>query len=129
MSQLNNPTKTRGIEKAWLRDINRRWRKYKKSVVGRLIAENKQAQIINRAPNPFVMDASQQRVYMTFVESQIYEILLGVTLGLDLNWQSQYQLQSYTTALERSRNALRLQGATLIPTSAESMASSTLTPF
>ena len=33
MALSTNPTKTRGIEKSWIRDINRRWRRFSKEVM------------------------------------------------------------------------------------------------
>jgi len=129
MTRLSNPTRTLTIEKMWLREINKRWREFSDVIFRSLKEANKSAQITNRAPEPFAMNPVQIRTYMIFMQAQIDEILLGVQIGVEINWQARYQLQSYERSVAASRSALRAQGATLVPTAAEQAVAAGLTPF
>lgn len=104
---MKNPTKTRTIETAWLREINKRWRELAKRIRDRL------NQPITNAE--FAMSAEQQRSFMVWLEAQINELLLDD----GDNWQAKYQLSSYERALDRNRALLRAQGADLQPTPRE----------
>lgn len=126
MSLSKNPTRTRTIEKAWQRDINRRWREYKKSTIEWLNASNN-ALIKTNATKPFEFDASQIRIYMTFADAQIQRLLLGANEAP--NWQAQYQIQSYQRALETTRAQLISQGAAIIPTQEEVLAGQGMRPL
>lgn len=128
MTRAENPTRTLTIERAWLRDINRRWAKFTKSVVTQLRQSNKAAQIVN-VEEPFAMDPSQIRTYMQFLEGQINDILLDAQLGGEVNWQARYQLQSYERSINVSRAALRAQGASIAATQAERIAALGITTF
>lgn len=122
----HNPTRTKTIEENWQRDINRRWRKFKSSVVKELNAKNKST-IETNAEYKFNLDASQVRTYMTFYQDMINSLLLGTVEAP--NWQAEYQLQSYMRGVDRARASLIAQGASLTPTAAESFAAQGLTPF
>lgn len=125
MTISKNPTKTGSIEKAWLRDLSKRWRKYKQATLKLLTDQNKA--LTTNAAEPFAMDASQIRVYMTFIESQIRSILLGTDSAP--NWQARYQFMSYQRALEVTRAQLASQGAGMIRTPEEQAAGLALQPF
>ena len=119
-----NPTRTLGIERRWHREINRRWAEYRTRVTTRLRAD--QAMLTNAA-SVFTMSAERQRVYMRFVEDEIQRLLLATEQAP--NWQAQYQLESYTRGLERTRAALVAQGADLVPTVGEQLTAAGLRPF
>lgn len=116
MALDKNPTKTRTIEKAWQRDINRRWSSFTKSIMTRLNQLNDQALLVN-AEKAFALDASQIRIYMEFLNNQIDSILLGT--AEPPNWQARYQLESYIRGLSRSEASLLAQGADITPSGAE----------
>lgn len=125
MAISRDPTRTRAIERAWLRDIARRWREFERTVIARLL-ETPQL-VVNAEADPFVMSASQQRTYMAFVEREINRLLLA---GAEPpNWQAQYQLQSYERGLQQVRDALMAQGAPITPTAAERLAAEGMTTF
>ena len=121
-----NPTRTRTIENKWLRDINRRWKKFTTDSMAQLVNINKSNLEVNQE-TPFTLDASQIRVYMAFYQDMIDSLLLGTTDAP--NWQAEYQLQSYMRGVERARGSLISQGADLIPTAAETFAAQGLAPF
>jgi SPP1 gp7 family putative phage head morphogenesis protein len=116
MATSKNPTKTLSIEKAWIRDISRRWSRFKKSSINLLNDMNQQSLAINKA-QPFQLDPSQIRIYMSFIENQISRLLLES--GQAPNWQSAYQAQSYQRALEVTRAQLISQGADIVRTQEE----------
>ena len=118
-----NPTKTLSIELAWHREINRRWVEFRGVVVKELRRLNEQALLTNA----FVMDVSQQRVFLAFLRTQIDIILMGSPEPP--NWQAQYQLRSYERGIARTTAALRSQGADLIPTPEEIQAAIQLPTF
>lgn len=121
-----NPTRTRTIENNWMRDINRRWKKFTADSMAQLNQVNK-SNIETNATTPFALDASQIRTYMAFYQDMIDSLLLGTVEAP--NWQAEYQLQSYTRGVERARSSLISQGASLTPTAAETFAAQGLTPF
>lgn len=130
MKLTPNPTRTRDIEAAWLRDIRRRWAEYSRRTLARLEEMNAEALLLANAEgdaDPFVMSVQQQRVYMAYVQEQIDALLLGGTEPP--NWQAQYQLQSYERALTQIRGELIRQGAAIVPTEAERLAAAGLQPF
>lgn len=96
----DNPTKTRGIEKAWNREINRRFSEFRKSVIGRLREFNKIT--VNR----FEVDPDQIRIYMTYFQSELNRLVVG-------DWQEKYQERSYQLSIERMNAELKRQGAAL----------------
>ena len=126
MALTKNPTRTRTIEKAWQREINRRWRAYKKLTIEALESANNQA-IQTNAIKPFELDASQIRTYMTFIDNQIGRLLLETIQAP--NWQAKYQLQSYQRSLEVTRAQLISQGASIIRTQEEIAAGLALQPL
>jgi SPP1 gp7 family putative phage head morphogenesis protein len=122
-----NPTRTRSIEAAWLREIRRRWAEYSRRTLARLAVMNAEAVITNAEADPFVMSVQQQNIYMAYVQEQIDALLLG---GAEPpNWQAQYQLQSYERALTQIRGELVRQGARIVPTEAERLIAEGLEPF
>jgi SPP1 gp7 family putative phage head morphogenesis protein len=94
----DNPTKTRGIEKAWRREINKRWRQFTREV----IAELKRVNQIT--VNAFDVDPIQLRAYIAFFQQKINELLNG-------DWQNTYQLRAYELAIDRAMQSLRASGA------------------
>ena len=64
MAISHNPTRTRRIEKSWLRDINRRWRAFTKATMTRLREMNEQSIVVN-ADEPFAMDDGAIRAFMS----------------------------------------------------------------
>lgn len=96
----DNPTKTRGIEKAWNREINKRFSEFQKSVIGRLRDLNKIT--VNR----FDVDTDQIRIYMTFFQQEINRLIVG-------DWQEKYQERSYQLSIDRMNAQLKAQGASI----------------
>jgi len=125
MGKLDNPTRTAQIEKAWLREINKRWSEFQRVAIVELKRMNRQAQLTN----VMALDNSQIRVYIAFLETQINDILLSAQIGASDNWQAKYQLQSYQRGLARSRAILKSQGATLAPSFSELQAAQTIPGF
>lgn len=121
MTISSNPTLTKTIEANWNREINRRWSEFKRRILAALVAGNANAQLANQS-GPFVLDPSQQRQYMVFLEAQIELLLLG-------DWQQRYQAQAYQRGLESLRRSLQAQGISLIPTAAEQFAAAGLSTF
>lgn len=95
-----NPTKTRGIEKRWRAEINRRFAQFKREVIPQLRLLNRQAITVNA----FEASPEQLRVYMAFFQEQLNQIIVGT-------WQEKYQRQSYERAISRALAELRRQGA------------------
>ena len=126
MALTKSPTHTLTIEKAWLREIRRRWRLYKKTTIAELHRMNN-ALIRTNATKPFEFDGSQIRIYMSFIETQIQRLLLETETAP--NWQAKYQLNSYQRALEATRGQLISQGAAIIPTQEEVLIGQGLRPL
>ena len=101
MALSTNPTKTRGIEKAWVRDINRRWARFTRETMIELRSVSNRDNIIG---NALEADPEQLRAFMVFFQQKIDELLKG-------DWQEQYQRRAYSLAIDRSMAALRKQGA------------------
>lgn len=131
MAISSNPTQTRTFEKNWERDINRRWAEFKRTTVAELRRLNKLANpndiIIANKGALFTISASQQRTYMAFLQAEIDRLLLGTPEPP--NWQAQYQAQAYQRGLDSTRASLISQGADIVPTEIERLASLDLTPF
>ena len=117
-SLREDPTQTMGIEKRWLREINRRWALFEKTI---LVPLDNNLQL-----NAMDADASQIRVYMVFLQQQIDSILMVTTEAP--NWQATYQLRAYERAIERSRQELRRQGANIALTIEELQQAQLLIP-
>lgn len=128
MAITSNPTRTRTIESNWGREINKRWREFKKTVIPALIRLNAGDSIlvINKGA-VFDISASQQRTYMAFLQREINRLLLGTPEPP--NWQAQYQAQAYQRGIESTRAALISQGAQIIPTGEEILAAVDLPTF
>lgn len=88
MAISDSPTKTRGIEKAWNREINKRFSEFQKSVIGELRALNR------LTVNQFNANPDQLRAYMVFFQRELDRLIVG-------DWQEKYQQQSYELAIER----------------------------
>ena len=125
MAISHNPSKTLTIERMWVREINKRWRKFSKDVIAKLIEMNKQSIEVN-AETHFSFDMSQVRVYMIFYQSKLDE-LLGAEPPA--NWMNSYQLMSYQRGLQRARQQLVSEGASLIPTFEEAQQAQTIGAF
>jgi len=119
MAISTNPTRTRGIEKAWLREVNRRFREFRQSVIGDL-ASFERVGIIT--VNVFEMDAIQLRAYMAFFQNEIDRALLGT-------WQEKYQRRAYQLAIDRAMAALRAQGSSTILTEIDFIAGASISSF
>jgi len=100
MAISDNPTKTRGIEKAWNREINKRFLAFRKSVIGEL------KRINQLTVNEFNVDPDQLRAYMIFFQRELDTFIVG-------DWQEQYQRRSYELAIERTNQELKRQGVAL----------------
>ena len=96
----NNPTKTRGIEKAWLREINKRFPEFQKSVIGNLRALNQ------LTVNEFNVNPDQLRAYMLFFQRELDRFIVG-------DWQDKYQRRSYQLSIDRANHELKRQGVRL----------------
>lgn len=114
MALSTNPTKTRGDEKRWRREINKRWREFTAEITTELkridtLGRNDPASLAFNAADPFTASPAQLRAYMVFMQTRIDRILLGTTAPP--NWQAQHQLDSYRRGVERATAALIAQGA------------------
>ncbi len=94
----DNPTKTRGIEKAWRREINKRFRVFTRTVIEELRRVNK------LTVNAFDVDPVQLRAYIAYFQTQIDLLLVG-------KWQDPYQLRAYELSISRAMGSLRRSGA------------------
>ena len=99
-----DPTKTRGIEKRWRKEINQRFAKFVKETQAELVRLNKSDVTIN-ASN---LTLDQVRIYMAFYQSKIDELLLVTKIAP--NWQAKYQIRSYEQAIFQARKTLRAAG-------------------
>ncbi len=124
MTLSRNPTKTLKIEKAWRREINRRFSLLSASIQSELKRVNDQALLTNKELG---FDASQLRVYMAFLESEINRLVLVSDGGQ--NWQGEYQIQSYMRAIDQARASLISQGVDISPTVQELQQAAGLTQF
>ncbi len=104
-----NPTLTRTIEQAWLRDNRRRFKELSKR-----IGEYFNSPIVTNALNFRSFDSiEQQRIFMAWLQTQIESLFFAD------DWQSQYQLDSYNRALKRVRADLLRAGEDLTLTASE----------
>jgi len=100
MAISDNPTKTRGIEKAWNREINKRFSEFQKSVIGNL-------RDLNRLTvNEFNVNPDQLRAYMLFFQRELDRLIVG-------DWQEKYQRRSYQLSIDRANQELKRQGVRL----------------
>ena len=113
---MKNPTRTLGIERAWNREINRRWRLMAKAITDYF----KDDVVTNAVPD----SPAQTRQFMAYLNRQINSILLAD----GTNWQAQYQLESYERALQRTRASLKSQGATMAITPEDIQLAAQLNP-
>ncbi len=112
----DNPTKTRGIEKAWRREIATRWGEFQRVVLRELRRVNQ------LTVNAFEADPPQLRAYIAFFQQQIDLLLLG-------DWQEKYQLRAYELAIARAMSELRLSGASLRITDADRALAASIQSF
>lgn len=113
MAISDNPTKTRGIEKAWNRDINRRFSSFSKSVIGEVRA------LSRLVVNEFDANPDQLRAYMLFFQRELDRLIVG-------DWQEVYQQRSYQLAIDRSVQELRRQGVSVAAQAGAGLATSEL---
>lgn len=111
MSRITNPTGTTKLEKAYLREVRKRY--------SSLISAIKEKLRENTSPiatnTTIGMNAEQQRIFMAWLLGAIEE----VTGEFENNWQQEYQLQAYIRALESTRASLVSQGADIVLTDQE----------
>lgn len=129
-----NPTQTRGIEKRWLKEINRRWARFTRAIIGELKVMNDASLAVSRLDAPRILgnaalgiDASQARIYMDFVQTQINLLLMETPQSP--NWQAKYQVESYKKSLDMFSAQLRIQGESALATTFEQQAATLLSPF
>ena len=116
MAISNNPTKTRGIEKAWNREIDKRFSEFQKSVIGELRALNQ------LTVNEFAVNPDQLRAYMQFFQGELDKIIVG-------SWQEAYQKRSYELSIEQALQALKSQGVSGMGAAATSGLASLIAAF
>lgn len=100
MAISDNPTKTRGIEKAWNREISKRFSEFNRSVIRELRALNQ------LTVNEFNVNPDQLRAYMMFFQQELDRLIVG-------DWQEKYQQRSYRLAIDRSVRELQRQGVSI----------------
>lgn len=122
-----NPTKTRRIERNWVRDVKRRYRAFGLSAAAGLKRANDAAITVNAAGDPFVMSASQQRAYMEFLRVEINRLILETPAAP--NWQAEYQIDAYLRGYNSTRAQLIAQGLDLVLTPEELATAAGLDPF
>lgn len=115
-----NPTRTKKIEKAWFTDISKRYSSLQKDIDEKLRELVEPIQV----NATLGLNAEQQKVFMAWLLQRIEEVTGD---SPPLNWQNQYQLESYLRAVERTRASLISQGAELSLTDQERMLSQGLT--
>ena len=103
----HNPTRTLSIEKAWNREINKRWARFRKATISQLKSIN-EVSVVANSEIPFSFDPSLINQYMIFYQEQIDSILMGN--DSPPNWQAQYQLDAYIRGLKRTTQQLEAQG-------------------
>lgn len=112
MSKTNNPTRTLSIEKRWIKEITRSYSSFNRDVSEKLQEYSKGMQT-----NAVIgLNVEQQKLFMSWLLTRIEE-LTGEPAPL--NWQNQYQLESYIRAVESTRQSLISQGADISLTDAE----------
>lgn len=111
MSRITNPTGTTKIEKAYLREVSKRYASLISAIKEKL-KENTSPLTTNATIG---MNAEQQRVFMAWLLGAIEEL----TGTPENNWQHEYQLQAYARALESTRASLISQGADIVLTDQE----------
>lgn len=99
MTLSTNPTKTRGIEKAWLKEINRRFKQFNREVIAALRLLDKTGLVTNA----FEADPVQLRAYIAFFQLELDNLIVGT-------WQEKYQQRAYQLAINRATAELRRQG-------------------
>lgn len=119
----NNPTKTRGIEARWNKEINRRWGRFSMSITTELRRANKEAMVFNAIE----LNPAQTRTYMEFVKREIERLLLGAESPP--NWQANYQVESYKRSLEQFSAELKRQGESTVATQLEIEDAANLRPL
>lgn len=113
-----NPTKTRGIEKAWLKEVNRRFTSFNRTVIAALRILDNPALTVNA----FDVDPIQLRAYIAFFQLEIDELILG-------SWQERYQHRAYQLAINRATAALQAQGFRTTITEADILAGRSIGSF
>ena len=118
--KAQNPTRSKKLEKTWITDIGKRYSSLQKDIDEKLreLVEPIQVNVT------LGLNSEQQKVFMAWLLQRIEEVT-GDTPPL--NWQNQYQLESYLRAVERTRASLISQGAELELTDQEKMLSQGLT--
>lgn len=123
MANHNNPTKTRSIERRWIKEVRAKYVKFGVDAANKLREITQGYAVLNVEIG---LNQSQQRVFMAWLMGEI-EALTGELPPN--NWQNQYQLESYYRALERTRASLISQGAQITMTDAEIVQASGITSF
>lgn len=105
-----NPTLTRGIEKAWIREANQRFTRFGRVIIDELfrIAETTLSPIVVNVGR-FDIDQDQVRAFIAFYEQQLSLIIVT-------DWQSKYQVQAYQLAIERANQRLIADGFSTVIT-------------
>lgn len=112
MAKLNNPTRTLSIEKRWMREINKRYSSLQKDINEKLREVSGPIQT-----NATIgLNTEQQKLFMAWLLERI-KLVTGDEPPL--NWQNQYQIESYIRAVESTRASLISQEAELSLTDAE----------
>jgi len=102
MALSRNPTQTRGIEKSWIREGNRRFNLFGRVIIKEFlrIAETSLSPItVNQTVGRFDVNPVQLRAFIAFYEQQINTIIAT-------DWQAKYQVESYQLAIERANRTL-----------------------
>lgn len=119
----DNPAKTRGIERRWQKDVNRRWKRFTASAIAEL-KRITSGPVINDA---VMLSGQQTRIYMEFIRAEIDRLLINPNPAN--NWQRQYQVEAYRQSLERFAAELRAQGESEAATRLEIEVAASLEPF
>ena len=122
MTISHNPSKTLTIEKKWLREVRKKYASLQRDIRDKL----KELSGPIKTNATLGLDSSQQRTFMSWLEIRIQEVTGDSPPN---NWQNKYQLESYMRAIERTRQSLISQGASLELTDAERFAAQGLPVF
>lgn len=116
---MSNPTRTGRIERAWLKDINKRWREFNKTAKDELYKT--QSFAINflspvDESGQLRMSEAQIKQFMKFVRQALDDLILGVVerdgveIMINDEWMRKYIERSYLQALQVSEKQLESAG-------------------
>ncbi len=119
-----DPTRTIGLRRAFIADLNKRFRELRGAIRKAVIEEDvfglQQPQTMMTTPGErsfaFMRDAQKVAQFMTWMQSQINAEILGVVdmtqigTGVDAAWSNKYIYDSYERGVQRANVEMRKAG-------------------